>query len=60
MFNDLTHEIFPGTPRIKGVMYWESGDDKRILYTVGSFLYAVNAKNGKSILSFGNNGSTFN
>ncbi|AUD04319.1 outer membrane protein assembly factor BamB family protein [Spirosoma pollinicola] len=42
---------------VRGVMYWESGDDRRILYTVGSFLYAVNASTGKLIESFGNNGA---
>ena len=40
----------------RGVMYWENADDKRILYTAGSFLYAVDALTGKSITSFGNNG----
>nr|WP_232073931.1 PQQ-binding-like beta-propeller repeat protein [Spirosoma aureum] len=42
----------------RGVVYWESGNDKRILYTVGSSLYAVNAENGQGILSFGTNGKT--
>lgn len=44
------------TPRInasRGVVYWESGEDKRILYSAGSFLYAVNVLTGKSIESFG-------
>jgi len=40
----------------RGVMYWEEGDDKRIFYTVGSFLYAVNASTGKLITTFGDNG----
>ncbi|GAB3269369.1 hypothetical protein GCM10027347_39520 [Larkinella harenae] len=42
----------------RGVMYWESGDDQRILYTVGSSLYAVNAQTGQLITTFGNNGRT--
>ena len=37
-------------------MYWESGDDKRILFTAGSFLYAVDAITGKSITTFGDSG----
>jgi quinoprotein glucose dehydrogenase len=37
-------------------MYWESGDDKRILYTAGSLLYAVDALTGKAIMSFGDSG----
>ena len=40
----------------RGVVYWEKDEDKRILYTVGSSLYAVDAKNGKAIRSFGKNG----
>lgn len=42
----------------RGVMYWESGEDKRILYTAGSFLYAVNASTGQLITTFGDNGKT--
>ena len=40
----------------RGVMYWENGDDKRIFYTAGSFLYAVNALTGQLITTFGDNG----
>ncbi len=42
----------------RGVMYWENGDDKRILYTVGSFLFAVNAVTGELITTFGDQGKT--
>ncbi len=41
----------------RGVVYWEDGDDKRILYTVGNKLFAINASDGKSMASFGTNGS---
>ncbi len=40
----------------RGVNYWEDGDDKRILYCAGSNIYAVNAKNGKAVESFGEKG----
>ena len=40
----------------RGVAYWAEGNDKRILYTVGPFLYALNAKTGKPIESFGERG----
>ncbi|WP_026461587.1 PQQ-binding-like beta-propeller repeat protein [Adhaeribacter aquaticus] len=40
----------------RGVAYWENGDDRRILYSVGSNLYAIDAKTGSKIESFGKNG----
>ncbi|MBE9464744.1 PQQ-binding-like beta-propeller repeat protein [Dyadobacter subterraneus] len=40
----------------RGVVYWEEGIDKRILYTVGSSLYSINAQNGEIIRTFGVNG----
>lgn len=44
----------------RGVTYWQSegpGEpDKRILYTVGPLLYALDARTGKPIPSFGENG----
>lgn len=40
----------------RGVIYWENGEDKRILYTVGSKLYAVHVKNGTLVDDFGVNG----
>ncbi len=40
----------------RGVMYWENGNDQRILYTVGAGLYAINAKTGKAVENFGRNG----
>lgn len=40
----------------RGVMYWENGDDKRILYTAGIHLFALDAKTGKPVQSFGADG----
>ncbi|RRB02570.1 outer membrane protein assembly factor BamB family protein [Larkinella rosea] len=40
----------------RGVMYWENGAEKRILYTVGSSLYAVNAETGQIVTTFGTDG----
>jgi quinoprotein glucose dehydrogenase len=40
----------------RGVAYWEEGEDKRIIYTVGRVAYAVNALTGKLIPSFGKDG----
>ena len=44
----------------RGLTYWEdeqNPDDKRIYYTAGSLLYAVNASNGQPVSGFGNNGT---
>lgn len=51
---DSTEMTWYGTSR--GVTYWEDDDDKRILYTKESWLYAVDALTGKSITSFGESG----
>lgn len=40
----------------RGVTYWRSGDDRRILFTSANFLYALDARTGKPIESFGING----
>ncbi|HRI20269.1 MAG TPA: c-type cytochrome, partial [Panacibacter sp.] len=40
----------------RGVTYWEDGNDKRILFTGGDILFAVNATTGKSIATFGKDG----
>lgn len=40
----------------RGVAYWEDGEDKRILYTAGDHLFAQDAKTGKLITTFGENG----
>ncbi|UFH57463.1 PQQ-binding-like beta-propeller repeat protein [Spirosoma sp. KNUC1025] len=45
----------------RGVAYWENaanGEDKRILFTNGQWLYAINAHTGEPILSFGQQGRT--
>ena len=40
----------------RGVSYWELGDDKRIFYTRGPDLWALNAITGLPVSSFGDNG----
>ncbi len=40
----------------RGVTYWEEGDDKRILYSLGQHLYALDARTGKKITTFGADG----
>lgn len=41
---------------VRGVSYWEDGKDKRILYTMGSWLHAADAITGKPVLQFGDSG----
>jgi quinoprotein glucose dehydrogenase len=40
----------------RGVVYWEKGQDKRILFTAGSTLYAIDATTGRPVKSFGEDG----
>ena len=40
----------------RGVAYWEENKDKRIFFTAGSYLHAINADDGTIITSFGTNG----
>jgi quinoprotein glucose dehydrogenase len=41
----------------RGLVYWEEGDDRRILFTAGQRLYALDARTGRLIPSFGAKGS---
>ncbi|CAN5440022.1 hypothetical protein BH09BAC3_BH09BAC3_30180 [soil metagenome] len=40
----------------RGVTYWEEGEDKRVIYAAGSYLFSINAKTGKPVSSFGMDG----
>lgn len=40
----------------RGLVYWEDGKDKRILYTNEEWLIALDAKSGTPINTFGNDG----
>ena len=41
----------------RGVTYWSDGkDDERIFYTVGAYLHAIDAKTGKLVITFADNG----
>ena len=41
----------------RGVAYWEEGDDRRIFYTAGRRIWAVNAATGQPVATFGDSGS---
>ncbi|TLV02124.1 outer membrane protein assembly factor BamB family protein [Dyadobacter luticola] len=40
----------------RGVTYWADGEDKRIFFGAGKWLYALDATTGKTISTFGENG----
>jgi quinoprotein glucose dehydrogenase len=42
----------------RGINYWESADrsDRRLLFQINNYLQAIDARTGKSILTFGKNG----
>lgn len=42
----------------RGVAYWEDGNDKRILYSRGYNILAIDAETGELISDFGDNGRT--
>ncbi len=40
----------------RGVSYWAEGDHRRIFFTAGPVLYALDAETGKPVETFGNDG----
>jgi len=59
-FDPRTAHHAPRTPPShvnRGVVYWADGADQRIFFTAGRRLYALDAKTGRSILTFGDSGS---
>ena len=40
----------------RGAVYWEEGEDERILFGAGPHLYAIDARTGRKIESFGEGG----
>jgi quinoprotein glucose dehydrogenase len=49
------HDIQGGGAQ-RGVMYWEDGDDRRVLTSRGPWFYALDASTGEPIASFGEGG----
>lgn len=44
------------TNRNRGVTLWESGRERRLLFTAGHFLYALDPASGQLVKAFGDNG----
>jgi quinoprotein glucose dehydrogenase len=51
------HENLPGLTT-RGISYWESRDrnDRRLIFAMNNYLEEIDARTGKSILTFGNKG----
>ncbi len=54
-FNPVNEDDFAVNVN-RGVTYWTDGADKRIFFTAGPSLYALDAETGKLIQTFGKNG----
>ena len=52
-FADRTREVHVN----RGVAYWANGNDERILFTAGRRLYALDARTGRPVPTFGDAGS---
>jgi len=46
----------PSRTRIRGLMYWERGTDRRIYFGARNWLYALDATTGKPVDTFGKDG----
>ncbi len=57
---DLWAHPFQGPLTERGINYWENKDrsDRRLFTINGGYLTAIDARNGQTILSFGDNGRT--
>ncbi len=52
----IPHGVSGATGVNRGVVYWSDGNDKRIYYSVGAYLYSVDAAKGVRNKGFGING----
>jgi quinoprotein glucose dehydrogenase len=55
-FDPFTGETTPSRTRIRGLMYWERGEDRRLYFAARHWLYALDAATGKPIPAFGRAG----
>ena len=54
---NLKIETFNMTSR--GLSYWTNGQESRIYFGYGAYLYCLNAKNGKPVKTFGDKGKIY-
>ncbi len=55
-FNPNADAKTPSRTRIRGLMYWERGSDRRIYFGARHWLYALDATTGKPLAGFGVDG----
>jgi quinoprotein glucose dehydrogenase len=55
-FNPNPDAKNPSRTRIRGLMYWERGADRRIYFGARHWLYALDANTGKPVAGFGEGG----
>jgi quinoprotein glucose dehydrogenase len=46
----------PTRTRIRGLMYWERGDERRVYFGARHWLYALDARTGRPLAGFGRDG----
>src|SRR5262249_664586 len=52
-FNPAGRTLAEGRQRLRGVSYWRDGGDECILFTFAHALFAVDARTGQSVPTFG-------
>jgi quinoprotein glucose dehydrogenase len=55
-FNPLHDATTPARTRVRGLMYWERGSERRIYFAARHWLYALDAHTGKPLPTFGEKG----
>lgn len=55
-FNPLDTEKGTSHTRIRGLMYWERGDERRIYFAARQWLWSLDARTGRPVSSFGGEG----
>jgi quinoprotein glucose dehydrogenase len=55
-FNPNADLKTPARSRIRGLMYWERGDERRIYFAARHWLHALDARTGRPVARFGKGG----
>jgi quinoprotein glucose dehydrogenase len=55
-FDARRGETVKGKQRNRALTYWADGNDRRIFFGLGHWLYALDARTGQPVKSFGDNG----